>query len=186
MSSSRRRQSTRPGTLMQRLRALAPSRHQLEAHPALRRLAPRLGDPKLWHWSRRGVARSAALGLFIGVAIPVAQILFAALAALALRVNLPVAAAGTLVTNPLTVPPLYYAAYHLGAWVTGTPELPGLSWANPGALWEQFGLIASPLFIGLAILASLGAVICHALISQTWAWQVLLRRRAGRSRAIHA
>ena len=50
---------------VRRLRALAPSRAQLEAHPWLRRLAPYLAEPKLWCWSRRGVAMGMAIGLAI-------------------------------------------------------------------------------------------------------------------------
>ncbi|MBK7768299.1 MAG: hypothetical protein IPI44_21010 [Sulfuritalea sp.] len=46
---------------IRRLRALAPSREQLEANPWLRRRAPYLADPKLWHWSRRGVALGVAM-----------------------------------------------------------------------------------------------------------------------------
>lgn len=67
--------------LIRRLRALAPSREQLETNPWLRRLTPWLADPKLWCWSRRGVAMGVAIGLFIGFLIPIAQILLAAAAA---------------------------------------------------------------------------------------------------------
>ena len=53
--------------LIQRLRAWAPGREQLESHPWLRRFAPQLAHPKLGHWSRRGVAAGMAIGLFIGL-----------------------------------------------------------------------------------------------------------------------
>ena len=56
-------------SMIQRLRALVPSREQLEVNPWLSALAPYLADPKLWHRSRRGVAAGAAIGLFIGLAI---------------------------------------------------------------------------------------------------------------------
>lgn len=168
------------GSLIQRLRALAPSREQLEANPSLRRLAPWLGNPKLWHWSRRGVAAGAAVGLFIGFAIPVAQILFAAVAAVALRVNLPVAAVGTLITNPLTVPPIYYGAYHLGAWVTGASVPADFSFGDPAALWENLGAIGPSLFAGLGMTAIFAAVASYLLISQAWAWRVAARRRGAR------
>jgi len=164
-----------------RLRALTPSREQLEAHPSLRRLAPWLGNPKLWHWSRRGVALGAAVGLFIGFAIPLAQILLAAAAAVFLRVNLPVAAAGTLVTNPLTVPPLYYGAYQLGAWATGSTAAATLSLSDPASLWENIGTIGVPLFAGLGITATFSAAAAYLLISQAWAWRVVAQRRRSRS-----
>ncbi|EXI73763.1 MAG TPA: DUF2062 domain-containing protein [Candidatus Accumulibacter phosphatis] len=166
--------------VIQRLRALAPTREQLEANPWLRGLAPYLANPKLWHWSRRGVAMGVAIGLFIGFLIPVAQILLAAAAAVFLRANVPVAAAGTLVTNPLTVPPIYYAAYHLGAWATGTSATTAISVADPTGFWENLGSIGMPLFTGLAMTASFAAVASYLLISQAWIWHVSAKRRGAR------
>jgi len=39
-----------------RLQRLIPTRKQLESNRWLASLAPWLSHPKLWHWSRRGVA----------------------------------------------------------------------------------------------------------------------------------
>lgn len=166
--------------LIQRLRALAPSREQLEANRWLRALAPYLADPKLWHWSRRGVAAGVAIGLFIGLLIPVAQILLAAAAAVVLRANVPVAAAGTLVTNPLTVPPIYYAAYHIGAWATGTSATAAVSLSDPASLWASLGTIGLPLFAGLAITATCVAIASYLLISRMWVRRVAAKRRGAR------
>lgn len=166
--------------VIQRLRALAPSREQLEASPWLRALAPHLANPKLWRWSRRGVATGVAIGLFIGFLIPVAQILLAAGVAVVLRANVPIAAAGTLVTNPLTVPPIYYAAYHLGAWATGSSATAAVSWADPASILESLGAIGLPLFTGLAITASFAATASYLLISRAWIWHVAAKRCGAR------
>jgi hypothetical protein len=167
--------------IIQRLRASVPSREELEANRWLRVLAPYLADPKLWHWSRRGVAAGAAIGLFIGLAIPVAQILLAAVVAVVLRANIPIAAAGTLITNPLTVPPIYYAAYQLGAWATGTSAPVSFSLADPSGIWENLGTIGLPLFTGLGITAACAALAGYLLISQAWAWRVAAKRRVSRA-----
>ncbi|WP_294273871.1 DUF2062 domain-containing protein [Propionivibrio sp.] len=166
--------------VIHRLRALVPSREQLEANPWLRGLAPCLANPKLWHCSRRGVAMGVAIGLFVGLLIPVAQILLAATAAVLLRANVPIAAAGTLVTNPLTVPPIYYAAYHLGTWATGTSATAAVSLANPFSILESLGSIGLPLFAGLAITASFAAITSYLLISRAWIWHVAAKRRRAR------
>ena len=163
--------------LIQRLRALAPSREQLEANPWLRTLAPYLAHPKVWHWSRRGVATGAAIGLFIGLLIPIAQILIAAAVAVVLRVNVPVAVAGTLLTNPLTVPPIYYAAYRLGAWATGVSIPAAFSLVDPMAYWENLGMIGMPLIAGLGIMATFVSIASYLLISQVWIWRVASKRQ---------
>lgn len=159
------------------LQNLAPSREQLEANPWLRGLAPYLAHPKLWHWSRRSVAAGVAIGLFIGLSIPIAQILLAATAAVVVRANVAVAAAGTLITNPLTVPPIYYAAYQLGAWATGASIPTDISLTDPSSLLTNIATIGLPLFAGLGIAATVAAISSYFLISQLWAWRVTARRR---------
>ena len=94
----------------------------LPSHEAIRnnRYIARFGTfflhPNLWHVNRRSVAGGVASGLFAGLvpgSNPV-QFAVAALLAVAFRVNLPVAAAVTLYTNPLTIGPLYVIAYWIG------------------------------------------------------------------------
>jgi uncharacterized protein (DUF2062 family) len=66
--------------------------------------------------TRESVARGAAVGLFVAVIIPFMHTLIAALLAIPTRANVAVAAVFTLVVNPLTIPPMYYAAYRIGSW----------------------------------------------------------------------
>jgi len=154
-----------------------PSREQLEANRWLRTLVPCLTDPKLWQWSRRGVATGSAVGLFIGLLIPVAQIPLAVAATVIVRANVAVAALGTLLTNPLTVPPIYYAAYHLGAWVTGRSLPATVSLADPMVFWDNLGTIGMPLFAGLGIMATCAAIASYLIISRVWIWRVASKRQ---------
>src|SRR5205823_13928167 len=73
------------------------------------------------------------LGLFVGVIIPVMHTAIAAVLAIPLRANVAVTAAFTLIVNPLTIPPLYYAAYRIGSWELHHDA----SLLNPGAA-ERF------------------------------------------------
>ncbi|WP_448582377.1 DUF2062 domain-containing protein [Thermaurantiacus sp.] len=100
---------------MEWLRRHLPTREALEANRWLRPFAHKLTSPLVWRFNRRGVARGLALGLFAAFAIPIAQTPFAAAFAFGVRANLPVAALSTLVTNPITFPVVYVAAYQAGA-----------------------------------------------------------------------
>lgn len=170
-------------------KSIMPSRASLENNRWLRWLKPFLGHPRLWHWSRRGVALGVALGVFFGLLIPVAQIPLSAAAAIVLRANLPAAAASTLVTNPVTFAPIYYAAYQLGLWVTGEDAPADLPADISGAaedsaevgLWTRLVSMGQPLLIGLAIMASLTGIVTYLAITLFWRWRVLAKRR-GRNR----
>jgi uncharacterized protein (DUF2062 family) len=183
-------------TLPERLRGLLPTQEQLTRNRWLRWLAPALGHPKLWHWSRRGVALGVALGVFFGLLVPLAQIPLTAVAAIALRANLPVAAASTLVTNPVTFGPLYYLAYHLGSWVTGDDTPPAIEPGQDHAsnddknIWQQIGELGKPLLVGLVLMAISSGLLTYLIIDLLWRWRVNTRRRARQAqrmqRTIHS
>ena len=189
--------------LRDRLRAMVPTRAQIHDNRWLSWLGPVLGRPRLWRWSRRGVAMGVALGIFFGLLIPVAQIPLSVGAAVLLRANVPAAAVSTLVTNPLTFGPLYYAAYKLGHWVTGTPGKTGMGKtgmdkAGPEDaassklqaaglpkeevhLWRRMTTIGKPLLLGLAIIATLMGVLSYTLIALVWhGWTWFKRRKRRR------
>jgi uncharacterized protein (DUF2062 family) len=93
-----------------------PTRESIQHNRLLRPFARQLSQPALWHMTHRSVPRAVALGLGIGVIIPFFHTVIAAILAIPLRANVAIAAAFTLVVNPLTIPPMYYAAYRLGSW----------------------------------------------------------------------
>lgn len=163
------------------LRGLVPNREQVMANRWLRWLHPFLAHPRLWHWSRRGVSLGVAIGVFFGLLIPIAQIPFSAAAAILLRANVPAAAASTLITNPVTFGPVYYAAYRLGVWIHGgKPEAvppPGTHANQDGDILRRIRRLGMPLITGLAIMATLFGSISYLLISAVWYWRVKSRRR---------
>jgi len=101
---------------MKWLRNHIPTRENIHRYRLLRPFAPHLSRPALWRMTPRSVPRGVALGLFVGVIIPVMHTAIAAILAIPLRANVAITAVFTLAVNPLTIPPLYYAAYRIGSW----------------------------------------------------------------------
>lgn len=175
--------------LRERLRALIPTREQIHGNRWLAWLAPWLSDAKLWHWSRRGVAMGVALGVFFGLLIPVAQIPLSVATAIVLRANVPAATASTLVTNPVTFGPVYYAAYQLGAWVTGEPmpqtkttlALPQYDDKAEVSFLQRIGALGKSLMIGLAIISTVSGLLVYLVITMFWRWRIMAKRRPGRA-----
>jgi hypothetical protein len=93
-----------------------PTRETIHQYKLLRPFAAQLSHPSLWRMNRRSVPRGVAIGLGVAVIIPFMHTVIAALLAIPARANVAIAALFTLVVNPLTIPPLYYAAYRIGAW----------------------------------------------------------------------
>ncbi|MDD4964966.1 MAG: DUF2062 domain-containing protein [Gallionella sp.] len=148
--------------------------------------------PNLWHLHRRSVAGGVAVGLFCGLIPGPLQMIGAAGGAVLCRVNIAVAVLSTLYTNPVTIVPLYWVAYQIGAWLTGAPPLPHLSdLALPELHWQSWmtelarwlGQLGKPLFIGLPLLgislAILGYVVVRLFwrIGVIWQWRKRKLRR---------
>jgi hypothetical protein len=175
-------------------RRLIPHPDSLARHRALAWLAPLVRDPRLWRLSCRGVALGVAIGVFFGFLIPIGQIPLAAILAFVLRANVGAAAASTLVSNPLTFPPIYLAAYQIGAWLLAVPVEPAelreveqaaeaLAEARP-TWWERMSGIGAALAVGLALMALTGSLAAYFTVTLLWRAAVWLRmrRRARRSR----
>jgi len=184
--------------MLERLRRMLPAPDVLRRSRWLRWLGPALYDPRLWRMSRRGVALGMSLGVFFGLLVPIAQIPLAAGAAMVLRANVPTAIASTLVTNPFTFGPVYFAAWRLGTFVLGEPDLPlpeavgpdavpevrpGETW--PAQVWRHVTGVGKPLAVGLSILAVVIGLLTYAVVSGiwylkvVWAWRTRKRRSGG-------
>lgn len=164
-----------------------PCPQALQGNRWLRWIGPALHHPRLWHLNRRGVALGLALGLFFGLLIPIAQMPLAGGAAVLLRANVPMAVASTLVTNPVTFAPVYYAAWRTGSAILGDdgrskPPLPQAEGeAAPAAWWERawehLQQAGKPLLLGLAIFATGFGLLGYLLVTLVWRLKVLLARR---------
>jgi uncharacterized protein (DUF2062 family) len=172
-----------------------PTAESLRQNRSLRWLGPLLHRPWLWHFNRRAVAMGVGIGVFFGFLIPVLQIAFAAILAIALRANLPVAAAATLVSNPFTYAPIGVAAYKVGSALLGErPNEVDAMVVEQGAQepvtevveprwWQRFAGVGKPLMLGLSVFAVVGGVSAYFATLLAWRLAVVLRMRRRRKRA---
>src|SRR5918995_3851440 len=94
----------------------APSRDEVLRSRWLKPFGKRIRRRGLWRFTRRSVPRGVAIGLFVGIflMVPGLQIVGAALACMALRGNVAIAAAMTFLSNPATTPFFLVAAVNVG------------------------------------------------------------------------
>lgn len=156
--------------------ARLPGREELLANRWLKPFAHRLDHPLLWHMSRRSIARGVALGLFAGFILPIGQIVVAALLAMSVRANVVIAAGATLITNPLTFPPIYFAAYKVGRGLTGM-QAPGENPLDASHLAWRLHHVATPTIIGLLLFAALSSLAGYCAVHIFWRWKLTRRWR---------
>src|SRR5215218_9766822 len=94
-----------------------PTREQMARNRFIRPFAGRLLRSELWRFTRRSVPRGVALGLFVGVMIPLAHFVVAAFLAVFIRANIPAALAATFIGFPVIYVFIVALAYRIGGWL---------------------------------------------------------------------
>ena len=94
----------------------------IKNHKNLQFLGEKLHDPNLWHINRSSITKAFAIGLFFAWVPTPTQMAFAAATAVFLRAHLLISVALVWITNPVTMPPLFYFAYRVGLWYSHRPS----------------------------------------------------------------
>ena len=153
------------------IRRIMPDHRQIREHRQLRFFGTLLHDPNLWHLNRRSASGAFAIGIFLAFIPMPFQMIPAAAAAILLRVNLPLSVALVWISNPLTMPALYYFTYRVGTWLLGVPPQTeeGLSFDFS---WEWFstsiGAIWQPLYLGSLLTAILLSSMAYFAVRGLW------------------
>ena len=168
------------------VRGHIPTRETIGDNWLLRPFAHHLGQPNLWRMNHRSVPRAVALGLGIGVIIPFMHMVVAALFAIPARANIAIAAAVTLVVNPLTIVPMYAAAYQIGKW-----ELRRGADVDPATAAQVSGELArflfwihhasGPIALGILTIAATAAALGYVFSAFFWRRWITSKYRARRA-----
>lgn len=160
----------------------SPDPQKIRETRGLRFLGKLLDDPNLFHLNRQSVSLAFMVGLFVCF-IPVpGQMPIAAAIALLVRCNLPISVGLVWLTNPLTMPVVFYAAYKFGAWLLDRPPTGfhfELSWE-----WLQTGFLTiwKPLLLGSLIFGVVSGITAYFLVQAFWRWHVADRWKQRRER----
>ncbi len=154
------------------LRRYMPDHRTIREHKYLQCFGKLLHNPALWHLNRHSVAKAFFVGMVCAF-IPVPfQMVLAAGGAILVHANLPISVVLVWLTNPVTIPPMFYGAYVVGAWVMGIPEKSfefelSLEW-----LGSELSLIWQPFLLGCAIVGMTSGMIAYVAIKMLWRWKV--------------
>ncbi|HID81853.1 MAG TPA: DUF2062 domain-containing protein [Chromatiales bacterium] len=165
------------------IKKFLPPPHRFREEPMLKKVFGKLlHETNLWHLNRRSVTVAVAIGLFFAfIPIPL-QMVAAAVFAIWLKANLPIAVSLVWITNPITLAPIFIFAYQLGHWLLGLPpsdlhfEL-SFSW-----LMKEIDRVWKPLFLGSSILAVMASSVGYTATNILWRMHVVKRWKARRWR----
>lgn len=169
------------------LKQIVPNPARIRKIKGLHLLGEGIYASNLWHINRYSASMAFFVGPFVALMPIPGQVLVAAVLAVLLRCNLPLSVGLVFITNPLTMAPVFFMAYEIGALIIDVPvrdikfELSFYWLSNSLAtIWEPFllGCLIVGLFCG-----SLG----YLTVNQLWRlnvsrqWHARKRKRAERN-----
>ena len=175
------------------LRRILPSPRKFREEGTIKVFGRLLHNPNLWHLNRHSVAMAVALGLFTAfVPIP-GQTVLAVAGAILFGCNLPIAVVVVFVSNPVTMPPLFFTAYKLGAWLLSeTPKMLefelSLDWllTSLADVWQPFLLGCLAMGLSCALLGYVAVqIIWRIHVLQSWRDRNKARRKRMEAPASH-
>lgn len=155
------------------IRKYLPDHLALKEHRFLRLFGRLLHDQNLFHLNRRSVSGGFFVGMLCAFTPIFPQMLTAAALAIVLRVNLPISVALVWITNPFTIPPIFYGSYRIGVWLLNQQPTIGRFQMSREWIESVFDQIWMPLLLGGTIIGLLSGVLSYLLIRLLWRWHVI-------------
>ena len=156
-----------------------PDHDKIRQHPHLNKMfGTLLHDPNLLHLNRRSVSGAFFIGLFMAFVPMPFQMVPAAALAIYFRTNLPISIGLVWVSNPITIPPIFWFCYEVGAKVLNTP----MQQVEFAFTWEwlshELGAIWEPFLLGCAIVAVVSSLVGGFGIRLLWRFNVVRQWQA--------
>jgi uncharacterized protein (DUF2062 family) len=150
------------------LQRYIPHPETLRRQRSLRLVSGLIADPSLWVLSRRSVANAFSVGLFSAMLPMPFQMVAAGFFAIWFNANLPLSVALVWISNPLTMPPMFYFNYKVGALLLGRPVLDfefHLTWSWLSSRLVEIGI---PLYVGSVVVGVIAACASYVVIQFLW------------------
>lgn len=157
------------------LKRRLPDMHSILSDRRLRWFGLGLKDSDLFHLNRRSVSMAFLVGLSTAFIPAPGQLLIAAMLALLVRCNLPIAMALVFVSNPFTVPPLTLLCYRIGTFLLGTAaDTPKLQFTWEWLTTQGLHLVPA-LLLGCAVVGLGSGILSYLAVRWLWRWHAVAR-----------
>ncbi len=153
-------------------RKYLPTREHVRSIRSLQFLGDVIFEPNLWHLNRHSVSFALFIGLFCCFLPIPFQMVPAVILAVWIRCNIPVTLVCVWLSNPLTVAPMFFATYKLGAWILDRPNEVSrisISWEWLSA---QLSTVWAPLLLGSLLTGLAAGSIAFVIARLYWRWKV--------------
>ena len=154
------------------MRKYLPTREHIRAVKSLQFLGEMIFEPNLWHFNRHSVSFAFLIGIFCCFLPMPFQMVPCVLLCVWIRCNIPIAIALVWISNPFTMPPMFYFSYRLGTWLLGRENRVShidLSWQW---LSSQLAAVWQPLLLGSLLCGITFGCLAFVTVRLYWRWKI--------------
>ena len=155
------------------IQRLIPNMSAILEKPSLHWLKSLTKDPNLLHINRHSVSLAVYIGIFSAFLPLPGQTFIAVWMCFWLGANLPIAAVVIWISNPITMPPMFYLTYQLGSVLLGTEALD----FTISLTWQWFINVGTQILLPLAVGCLLSGILLatsgYFFVLQLWRWKVI-------------
>ena len=157
-----------------------PDMNKLLDRPSMRWIKLLAKDPNLFHLNRQSVSLGVAVGIFCAFLPLPGQTVIAALICYIVGANLPIGIILIWISNPVTIPPIFFLSYQVGCLLLGTETVHFSAQMD----WQWFKNLGNdvlkPLLIGSLFCGSIMAILSYISVFYLWRWKVVKNWRLRR------
>ncbi|WP_330926140.1 DUF2062 domain-containing protein [Candidatus Sororendozoicomonas aggregata] len=155
------------------IQSYLPDSNTIRDNRYLRFLGSTIENPNLWHLNRRSAAAAFFVGVFCAfIPIPF-QMVVAACLAIVFRSNLPLSVALVWITNPVTMPAIFYFTYKVGCYLLNVPISESTLELSLHSVGAELSRIWKPLYLGSLITGLAGGALGYFAIRLYWRWNII-------------
>lgn len=165
-----------------------PNPQTIKDNQSLKFLGDKLHEPNLWHLNRRSVSRAFMVGVFFAFMPMPFQMVAAAFVGIWVNSNLPISIGLVWISNPITIPPIFYFTYKVGTVILGLPTRSFQIELSMEWVMTELGAIWQPLLLGSLICGILFSAMGYIGMQLFWRWHVVRnwkKRQLKRQQAHH-
>ncbi len=156
------------------LKKILPSHKKIKENKMLKIFGSLLHKKEIWSLSRKKVLAGVFIGMFVAFIPMPFQMLLVAVIAIILNVNLPIPLALIWISNPFTMPFIYYFEYELGNILLNNQNAIEFSFDT---MQENLSQIASSLYVGAFVLCSVASILSVVVLNFLWIKKVKKQRK---------
>ncbi len=152
----------------QLIKKYIPSNEKIKNHKHLKIFGNSLFKNQIWNLNRYTTPRAFAVGVFCAFLPIPFQMVVAAAIAIFTHANLPLSIALVWITNPITIPPVFYFCYRVGLLITGTTLHTNSISLSLDWVGTQLNQIWLPLIVGSLFCGIIASTFSYYFIKTAW------------------